>query len=60
MDRIQVVIPYNATTKALTLIYDGNGDSGAGSNLFTEQCTVSEISSTKLNYYYKYGGNERA
>jgi hypothetical protein len=41
---------YNNTTKVLTLIYDGSGD---GSNTYTMQYTVTEISSTRLVYYEK-------
>jgi hypothetical protein len=44
---------YNNTTKVLTLIYDGSGNSNSGNNISTVQYTVSELSSTRLVYYEK-------
>lgn len=49
---------YNATTKVLTFIYDYDGTTNDYvSNLYTDQYTVTEISSTKLIYYYKSQNN---
>lgn len=49
---------YNAKTKLLTIIYDGNNGGEYGSNMFTDQYTVSEISSTRLVFYSKEEGSD--
>jgi hypothetical protein len=46
---------YDASTKILTVIYDGNGytEGGDASNISIERYTVTEISATKLIYMTK-------
>jgi hypothetical protein len=49
---------YNSKTKVLTIIYDGNDSNDYGSNIYTDQYTVTEITSTKLVYYYRSEYND--
>lgn len=49
---------YNAKTKMLLIIYDGNGGKYEGTNISTSTYTVSELSSSRIVYYSKYINNE--